>query len=98
MREFLKEKLPDYMVPAAFVMMEAMPLTSDGSKVDRKKLPAPQKQRAGGGHGNERSCDHQQAHPFSRIVIIGLDADSVKAHHTATLSIENANVRVGCAP
>ncbi|WP_375501417.1 amino acid adenylation domain-containing protein [uncultured Nostoc sp.] len=40
LRGFLKEKLPDYMVPSVFVMQSVLPLTSNG-KVDRKALPTP---------------------------------------------------------
>jgi amino acid adenylation domain-containing protein len=39
-REALKRKLPDYMVPSAFVMLEKIPLSANG-KIDRKALPAP---------------------------------------------------------
>ncbi|HVT94309.1 MAG TPA: amino acid adenylation domain-containing protein [Bryobacteraceae bacterium] len=39
-REFLTGKLPNYMLPAAVVRVEAMPLTPNG-KVDRRALPAP---------------------------------------------------------
>ncbi len=39
-REFLKQRLPDYMIPAAFVIRESFPLTGSG-KIDRKAMPAP---------------------------------------------------------
>ncbi len=44
LRERLIASLPDYMVPSAIVVLEAIPLTPSG-KVDRLRLPAPSRQR-----------------------------------------------------
>ena len=48
LREFLQHHLPDYMIPAHFVVLDAFPLTPAG-KVDRKALPDPDSSRMAAG-------------------------------------------------
>jgi amino acid adenylation domain-containing protein len=68
LRSFLQEKLPDYMVPDRFVLLDALPLTPSG-KVDRKALPAPDQSRP------ELESDYVAPRTFVEEIIAGIWAE-----------------------
>ncbi len=60
LRAFLNERVPDYMVPAAFVVLPALPLTPSG-KINRRALPALSAADFGGGAEHEPPADASEA-------------------------------------
>jgi amino acid adenylation domain-containing protein len=72
LREHLVARLPAYMVPAAFVMLEALPLTPNG-KLDRRALPRPEVLPAGEGHVAARTPTEE--------VLAGIWADVLRLDH-----------------
>jgi amino acid adenylation domain-containing protein/non-ribosomal peptide synthase protein (TIGR01720 family) len=71
LRERLSHLLPEYMVPSAFVVLEALPLTRNG-KVDRKALPAPTAQGAtttpASGDGPRTPTEHLLADIWKQVL------------------------------
>ncbi|WP_157251540.1 non-ribosomal peptide synthetase/type I polyketide synthase [Nonomuraea typhae] len=76
-REYLRRKLPDYMVPSSFTHLEALPLTPNG-KVDRKALPEPVGQSPSTGVAPRTPAEARLAELWSAILGvsgIGIDDD-----------------------
>ncbi|HXO21370.1 MAG TPA: amino acid adenylation domain-containing protein, partial [Thermoanaerobaculia bacterium] len=78
LRTYLRSRLPEHMVPSAFVALDALPLSPNG-KVDRRALPAPELGR----HASSRSFVAPRS-PVEELLagiwsaVLGLDAVSVR--------------------
>jgi amino acid adenylation domain-containing protein len=68
LRSFLKRKLPDFMIPSLFVMVEELPLTVSG-KVNRKALPAPEQTFITAGFGRDLNEVERQLHKIWKEIL-----------------------------
>ncbi|MFF4094242.1 amino acid adenylation domain-containing protein [Streptomyces sp. NPDC001834] len=75
-RRFAASRLPDYMVPAAVVVLDAIPVTANG-KLDRRALPAPGRTASGAGTGAGPAGSHRTLATEQERVLSGLFAEAL---------------------
>jgi amino acid adenylation domain-containing protein/FkbM family methyltransferase len=71
LRSDLKERLPEFMVPASVVVLEELPLTPSG-KIDRKRLPE------SGGHAGEREEEYVRPRTVTEEILCGIWEELLK--------------------
>ena len=76
LRDFIRKKLPSYMIPAVFVLMNEVPLTAHG-KIDRKSLPVPEDLRPLSGYAAPRN---EEESILARIWQDALEIEQIGIH------------------
>lgn len=93
LREYLGDKLPDYMIPSAFVALTRFPLTPNG-KIDRRSLPNPeffQSSQEGGFVAPRNEVEQQIAQIWSEVLgisPIGVHYDFIQLGGHSLLAIQ----------
>ncbi|MCP4273059.1 MAG: amino acid adenylation domain-containing protein, partial [Gammaproteobacteria bacterium] len=77
LRTWLKDRLPEYMIPSGFVVMEQLPLTPNG-KIDRKALPSPALYVQGQKQAPRSETEHLLCSLWSRV--LDTDVTSINSH------------------
>ncbi|MBP7336120.1 non-ribosomal peptide synthetase [Niveispirillum sp.] len=94
LRAYLGERLPDYMIPGAFVTLEALPLTANG-KLDRRALPAPDQAAGDAVHAPPRTPTEMLLAGIWREVLgveqVGIHDNFFSLGGDSILSIQIAN-------
>ncbi|MGX1955919.1 amino acid adenylation domain-containing protein [Streptomyces anulatus] len=67
MRRTMRDRLPDYMVPSAVVVLDALPMTSNG-KLDQQALPAPDRGETGGYRAPTTAIEERLAAIYARVL------------------------------
>jgi hypothetical protein len=103
LREHLKARVPEYMVPAAWVEMDALPLSPNG-KVDRLRLPAPGERERATASASPRTATEQAVARVWREVLgleqVGVDENffEIGGHSLLLARLqEQLNAELGCA-